>query len=847
MAKRLLYQWKKKVGRFIFDNPHWKPHFNGRMLWDKAVLKAILQHGFVLIWLLVLIEIGKTWVCNHNTSKIDEYFGKAQKYLSDECGLNILLTITVLAIIAGWLIHVWKDRFLSLSRVVIAIVLLSILTFIGVTYTNVNCALGVDYLSLMCMALIVQLCIEGKKLLNKRWSAGTSNRIRGVHYITEQPQEGLDQKVRADYAKKVAAWLFNTDISGSSFAVGITSEWGSGKTSFLLDMTNAMKGKCYMVDFKPWHCQEPGQIVNEFFELLRKKIKDVYSPLQKPIIRYAQLLSEVDVPKYVNPLFRLLPEMGHSIERYKSKIEEGLKRIDKPIVVTIDDMDRLAADEMFEVLRLIRNTAAFPNLIYVVCYDKDYVVRQIQNKGITESDLYLEKIFPLELSLPKTEEEALIETFRRALIDMHFMGNHDSLRSRMTPTDEQLLVRLLPTYRKIKRFARVLMTNTMFMQEKVGRKNVDLYDMYLIELVHFSMQDVYVTLRDRPEEMLEVQMDPGTRQARYVLKKDILSDESCAMLFDRVLGRYEKELVEKCFMVRGGDKVHFLSYVDSYQNYFCLATPDAVITKKEFNDVVIDRSTIRKNVHDWFWKVTPKKSASLYSKMMSVRTKELTQKRWEDHVFLLFSWLCENDYELIKDVLIQFLRIDNLHIEDDEEKAAMKEFAQSKLLKMVDGQNVDRFSVARNLSGYCHSIKDRQSDYLLNVEEMGIVLTTNFKKFMSEKQAPQDAINVVAINGNDLNEFVKAHDIREDGHDDYGDFRRKHQNFIIDVVISYFGAYEEKSNHLKDAKVIYEFGQTRYKLPYINVDMKEEKSAVFGNEANYERYLRECFKQRGEQ
>ena len=155
MAKRLLYQWKKKVGRFIFDNPHWKPHFNGRMLWDKAVLKTILQHGFVLIWFFVLIEIGKTWVCNHDTSKIDEYFGKAQKYLSDECGLNILLTITVLTIITGWLIHVWKDRFLSLSRVVIAIVLLSILTFIGVTYTNVNCALGVDYLSLMCMALIV--------------------------------------------------------------------------------------------------------------------------------------------------------------------------------------------------------------------------------------------------------------------------------------------------------------------------------------------------------------------------------------------------------------------------------------------------------------------------------------------------------------------------------------------------------------------------------------------------------------------------------------------------------------------------------------------------------------------
>ena len=110
----------------------------------------------------------------------------------------------------------------------------------------------------------------------------------------------------------------------------------------------------------------------------------------------------------------------------------------------------------------------------------------------------------------------------------------------------------------------------------------------------------------------------------------------------------------------------------------------------------------------------------------------------------------------------------------------------------------------------------------------------------------QDAINVVAINGNDLNEFVKAHDIREDGHNDFGDFTRKHQNLIIDEVINYFGAYGEKSGHLKDAKVIYKYGQTRYKLPYINVDMKEEKSAVFGNDANFERYLKECFVERGE-
>ena len=130
MANRLLYQWKKKVRKMMFDNPHWKPHFNGRKLWNKAVLKSILQHGFGLIWFFALIGIGKIWVCNHDTSQINAYFEEAEKFLSEEHGLNILVTITILAVISGWLIHVWKDRYLSLIRVDIAIILLAILSFV---------------------------------------------------------------------------------------------------------------------------------------------------------------------------------------------------------------------------------------------------------------------------------------------------------------------------------------------------------------------------------------------------------------------------------------------------------------------------------------------------------------------------------------------------------------------------------------------------------------------------------------------------------------------------------------------------------------------------------------------
>lgn len=844
MKKGISYLIKK--GRtFVVKHPWYIPHFNGKRLNDKTIFKTIGWYAFGFLWLLMVIEMGKKYVCNNIgiRNEIDAYFIKVENFLADECWLNVLLTISCLLAFFIWLKHVWEDRYLSLKRMVIAVCGMTILSFVG-TFTNIHTAIKKDYAALCWYVLFVQLILDFFKQWYERWNVKAPSKSK-LKYITELPKENLDEKVRLDYAKRVTEWLFNTEIGESAFAVGITGEWGSGKTSFLLDMKKAMDGKCYLVDFKPWHCQTPDQIVNEFFELFRKTIKKVYSPLQKPIIRYAQLLSDAGLPSYLKPLFTFLPGMGHSIDGYKSKIECGLKQLDKPVVVTIDDMDRLAAAELFEVLRLIRNTAAFPNLIFIACYDKAYVVRQITNMGIGESDLYLEKIFPLELSLPKTEDESLIETFRRAMIDMHFLqGKHDKLRSRLTAEDELMIVRLLPTYRKIKRFARVLMTNTMFIMEKMGKKNVDLYDIFLIELVHFSMQDVYMVLRDTPEDLLDVKMDDRTRQARYVLQPDSDIEKTLDDRIGRTLEKHEMDLLKKCFEQRNGDKTHYLPYVDSYLNYFCLATPTAHITKEEFTKVVGDRSNIRRNVHCWFYKLPVKKSESLYSRLMEVRIKELTLEQWKDHLCLIYSWLCEDDCDVIKDVLVPYLLKDSIHADEDAAVDLAKQYAKIKLDKIIRGQKVNRINVARNLCGFYNLMEKTKTDYLLECGEIKEMLQINFGLYLEEKQVHQDAINVVALNGNELHAFVKAHDVVEKEHDPFGDWSHTHKNLIIDDVIKYFESYTEKSSHLQEAKTMYDNGvENRYRnAKYVNhSEMQDEKYSIFGDDAHFLEFLNRCF------
>ena len=44
--------------------------------------------------------------------------------------------------------------------------------------------------------------------------------------------------------------------------------------------------------------------------------------------------------------------------------------LDKPIVVILDDIDRLETSEIRDVFKLVRLTASFPNILYLMAFDR---------------------------------------------------------------------------------------------------------------------------------------------------------------------------------------------------------------------------------------------------------------------------------------------------------------------------------------------------------------------------------------------------------------------------------------------------------------------------------------------
>lgn len=218
-----------------------------------------------------------------------------------------------------------------------------------------------------------------------------------------------------------------SNYSENAFAIGIMGTWGTGKTTFLKFIKKSLETKSkeqayksqqlIMIDFNAWFSKKPEQITQDFFDVLKNKIGEYSGELSDEITSYAQKLvtgqkgTLIDILKEV---FSIFASKETPAELYE-KINTALQKLNFKLVIFIDDLDRLDKKEIVEVLRIIRNTANFHNTVFVVAYDRNYVINAIKDINDHNKERYLEKIFQLEIALPYTEQSKVIEHLKQWL------------------------------------------------------------------------------------------------------------------------------------------------------------------------------------------------------------------------------------------------------------------------------------------------------------------------------------------------------------------------------------------------------------------------------------------------
>lgn len=410
-------------------------------------------------------------------------------------------------------------------------------------------------------------------------------------------------KALQQYAEVIAEQLLGTNLTKHSFAVGITGEWGSGKTTFLDLLESKLKSKAEIVSFNPWMCRTPEQVTDDFFATLQQQLSPRHSSLSKPIRDYANYITNATLSwghVFLSKLTFSFPQ--ESLQEKKKRLSERFALLNKPVVVLIDDLDRLESSEVFEVLRLIRNTADLRNTIYVVAYDKEYVTHVLKRTEIKDSAAYLEKIFPVEVHQPKVEDYQIIQVLYGDLKRINLINGKfaDELLKRIKPQDKQLIVKILGNYRQTRRFIRVYSLNVLYIQ-KVFTNEIKLTDLFWMELLQMYDKEVYDLLSREPSMFLYVHdrkycLRPGIKKGYYVGESEKLYEYKgetkwavdTPYILELLFGRYSENVTESS-----------ICYIENFEKYFTLGVSPYKLSKLELHTLFIKSGEEEKIVKGW--------------------------------------------------------------------------------------------------------------------------------------------------------------------------------------------------------------------------------------------------------
>jgi len=96
-----------------------------------------------------------------------------------------------------------------------------------------------------------------------------------------------------------------------------------------------------------------------------------------------------------------------SLPEIKKDLTEVLQKLKKPVLVVIDDVDRLSAEEVKLLFQLVKANADFPNLVYLLLFQRDVVEKSLEKVIPAGGKEFLEKIVQIGFDIPQIERSRL--------------------------------------------------------------------------------------------------------------------------------------------------------------------------------------------------------------------------------------------------------------------------------------------------------------------------------------------------------------------------------------------------------------------------------------------------------
>ncbi|MFE6274426.1 P-loop NTPase fold protein [Streptomyces goshikiensis] len=360
--------------------------------------------------------------------------------------------------------------------------------------------------------------------------------MHGERFFNDDPVDGSadapDLLGRQQYAQHAVELLHQVRDQSESGVLALIGPWGSGKSSVLQMAIQHLKNAVSSADTRvwsvaelnPWMYSDLESLTLALFSEIRAALPDdgQWSELRKKVGAFGQSVSPLGKLTGLlgldsSELIKLVAERvagDTSASAAKRTAEAALRQAALPVLVVMDDLDRLTPEELLVVFKLIRLVGHLPNVYYLVSFDEQTLLDVLQRTDLAGSNdqraqEFLEKLIQVRLDLPAFRDrdvEVMATRLLNALLDSHGVSMTPEQEQRFSEAYFRHLQDRLRTPRAIKRyFGQASATLGSLAGE------VDLVDFLIVTFLRTSEPGVYRMLGRHRGELTGTSIDPALR------------------------------------------------------------------------------------------------------------------------------------------------------------------------------------------------------------------------------------------------------------------------------------------------------------------------------------------------
>lgn len=421
---------------------------------------------------------------------------------------------------------------------------------------------------------------------------------------SSNPQEDLFG--HAPFAESLANSIYR--YSGTDgLVLALYGPWGSGKSTVLSYVQHFLEqhpetDQPVIVIFNPWWFSGQENLARAFLGQLQavlpaksekfKKLGDLFGDFAEGVGGLIDLSGMTGgAGSTIGKLFGLVTKRKpKDVPALKSEISKVLREAGKRILVVIDDIDRLTPEETRQLFTVIKALADFPNVVYLLAFDREVAAQAIEHQSGIPGERYLEKIIQVPFELPPVDRVALqAALFKR--LDEVLGDTSDGLfdQSYWANVFHEGIDPLIQVPRDVVRF-----TNTLSVTYPGVRGEVNPVDFIALEALRVFLPSLYDVIRTNQDKFSG---HSGDNRFDSDQKAAAAFHEQWAQALPEQMRSSTRDLLERIFpktgqMGYGADRLTQwrrslrACHPDVFPTYFRMTVPPGAVRRSEMLELL---------------------------------------------------------------------------------------------------------------------------------------------------------------------------------------------------------------------------------------------------------------------